>query len=215
MKHPILSVASISLLAVISANAIPVTVEEVSVSPCEAVSITSSTLGTTSGYAGLNTLLVNGIPVPGFCIDPFHLSLPGPQSYNTEALSIGPKSPGGPMGLAAATEVEQLWWHYFSPNMSATDAAGLQIAIWDVVAGSGFSLHQDNDYGASAMLSWWSQNQGTALAADLIAVTGPGQDYLIPDAKPPQSVPDGGATVLLLGGTLGGLAMLRRRLCEA
>ena len=213
LKHLTAAVVSMSLLTVISSKATPVTVEELSVSPCEVVSITSSMLGTVSVYAGLNNLRVNGVATPGFCIDPFHLSLSGVQSYNTEALDAGPKSPGGPLGASRAAEIEQLWGHYFSPSMGAENAAGLQIAIWEIVGGANFALHSGNDYGAGAMLNWWSLNQNTAPAADLIAVTGPGQDYVIPNSLRPQSVPDGGTTVMLLGGTLCGLLAVRRKFC--
>jgi hypothetical protein len=160
-------------------------------------------------------LLVGGVATPGFCIDPFHASVSGAQSYYSEALSAGPKPPGGPMGASAATEIEQLWQRYFSPTMSAADAAGLQIAIWEVVGGVDFKLHQSNDYGAGAMLSWWSVNRMTAPSADLVALTGPGQDYLIPNSLRPQGVPDGGTTVMLLGGSLWGLLAIRRKLCVA
>jgi hypothetical protein len=212
IKHLTAMAVGLSLLAAISATATPVTVEELSVSPYQVVSITTSTLGTFSAQAGTINLLVNGVATPGFCIDPFHFSVSGPQNYNTQTLSDGPKAPGGPMGTAAATKIEQLWTHYFSPNMSATDAAGLQIAIWEIVGGSGFTLHQENDYGASAMLDWWSLNQNTAPTDDLIALTGPGQDYMIPNSKPPASVPEGGTTAALLGGALCGLITLRRKL---
>jgi hypothetical protein len=61
------------------------------------------------------------------------------------------------MGDARAMEIAQLWQQYFSPTMGAPQAAGLQIAIWEVVGGS-FTLNQANDYGASLMLDWWSRN---------------------------------------------------------
>jgi hypothetical protein len=44
-------------------------------------------------------------------------------------------------------------------------------------------------------------------AADLQALTGSGQDYVI------DSVPDGGTTAMLLGGALWGLLWVRRKLC--
>jgi hypothetical protein len=221
MKYLAPTVVGMSLLTAISSQAIPVTVQEVSVSPTEVVSITSSTLGTASVYAGVVNLLVDGVATPSVCIDPFHWSLSGPQPYDSEPLSTGPKPPGGPMGTAAATEIEQLWGQYFSPTMSASDAAGLQIAIWEIVGGANFTLNQANDYGAGSMLAWWSQNQATAPLANLLAVTGPGQDYVIRDSGGviPNSggggdpVPESGTTILLLGGTLCGLLAVRRKLC--
>jgi hypothetical protein len=87
-------------------------------------------------------------------------------------------------------------------TMSNQNAAGLQIAIWELVGGSNFQLNSSLDYGAGDMLAWVNNNP-TAPNADLIAVTGPGQDYVIP------SVPDGGETVLLLGCGFAGLFVMR------
>src|SRR6185312_9300092 len=143
-------------------------------------------------------LLVNGAATTGFCIDPLHWSITGPQPYNTEPLANAPKAPINGMGTATALQIEQLYSHYYVPNISNQDAAGLQIAIWELVGGSNFALDSANDYGASSMLTWVNSNPN-AQAANLIAVTGPGQDYLIP------SVPDAGETALMLGFALAGL----------
>jgi hypothetical protein len=204
---PLRITALVLLLGPLPSRATPVTVEDLGVSPNEVVSIRTSGSGAESVYAGVVNLRVNGEVKPGFCIDPFHQSLSGPQSYTLEPLSAGPKPPGGPMGDAPAMEIAQLWQQYFSPTMGAADAAGLQIAIWEVVGGGSFTLNQANDYGASGMLGWWSDNRSTAPAADLQAVTGPGQDYVI------DSVPDGGTTAMLLGGALWGLLWVRRKIC--
>lgn len=187
------------------ASAIPVTVQEMGVGPNEIVTMTSSTLGTHAVYAGIIDLRINGIATDGFCIDPFHWSITGPQPYNTETLGAGPKPPGGAMGAATALKIEQLWFEYYSHNMSSQNAAGLQIAIWELVGGSNFQLDSAPDYGAGTMLNWLNNNP-TATAANLIAVTGPGQDYVIP------TVPDGGQTMLLLGVGLAGLAAMRSKL---
>jgi len=187
--------------------AVPVTVQEVGVGPNEIVEMTSSTLGTAWVYAGPLNLLVNGSPTEGFCIDPYHWSVTGPQAYNTETLGDGPKAPGGAMGSAKALKIEQLYAHYFSSDMSDQTGAGLQIAIWELVGGSDFQLDSQNDFGAADMLAWVNANPD-AQAADLLAVTGPGQDYTIPR----NSVPDGGATIVLLASGLLGLAALRSRL---
>jgi hypothetical protein len=205
--RPLRITSIVFLLCALPSGATPVTVEDLGVSPNEVVSISTSGSGAESVYAGVVNLRVNGELKPGFCIDPFHESLSGPQSYTLEPLSAGPKLPGGPMGDDAAMEIAQLWQQYFSPTMGAADAAGLQIAIWEVV-GAGFTLNQANDYGASTMRDWWSRNRSTAPAADLQALTGSGQDYVI------DSVPDGGTTAMLLGGALWGLLWVRRKLCD-
>jgi hypothetical protein len=196
----------------LQAAAVPVTVQEMGIGANEVVQITSSTLGTASVYAGIVDLQVNGVAMDGFCIDPFHWSIPGLQSYNTETLGAGPKAPGGPMGAATALKIEQLWAQYYSVGMSGQNAAGLQIAIWDLVGGANFQLDSSPDYGAGDMLAWVNNNP-TASAADLIAVTGPGQDYVIPNGPniPHFSVPDGGTTALLLGMGLISLIIMRSK----
>jgi len=199
-------VAVLGLAALVHrADAVPVTVEEVGVGPNEVVEMTSSTLGTHWVYACMVDLLVNGQATDGFCIDPFHWSVTGPQAYNTETLGDGPKAPGGPMGAVTALKIEQLWGEYYSHTMSNQNAAGLQIAIWELVGGVNFQLDSGNDYGASAMLDWVDKNPNAA-AANLIAVTGPGQDYVIPN-----KCPDTGATITLFSMGLAGLAMVRSK----
>jgi hypothetical protein len=194
------------------ASAVPVTVQELGVGANEIVQMTSSTLGTHLVYAGVLNLTVNGVATDGFCIDPFHWSVSGPQEYNTEALADAPKSPVNGMGAANALKIEQLWSHYYSHDMGNEDAAGLQIAIWEIVGGLNFHLDSAPDYGAGSMLEWVNANPN-ATAASLIAVTGPGQDYVIPIATPNTNtnVPDGGQTALLLGAGLAGLAIMRSR----
>ena len=217
LKHFAGALLGLSSLAVISLRADPVTVQEVGIGANEIVNISSSStlptsLGPANVYAGVVRLMVNGTATNGFCIDPWHWSGSGVLNYNTESLATAPKPPG-PMGALAAKEIEQLWAHYYTPSISNVDAAGLQIAIWDLVAAGvnsinpgsvTFKLNSSNDYGAAGMLSWVSSNTN-APTADLIAVTGPGQDYVI------QRIPDGGTTLCLLGLALMGLVAFRRK----
>ena len=155
MKCLAAATMGVSLLTALSSKATPVTVQELSVGPDEVVNITSSTLGTANVYAGINKLLVNGVATDGFCIDPFHWSATGMQNYDSEPLSSSPKPPGGPMGAAEAMKIEQLWQYAYAPSMSAAQAAGLQIAIWEVIGagatgGATFTLN-GYDYGASGL----------------------------------------------------------------
>ncbi len=195
------------------AAAVPVTVEEVGIGSHETVEILSSTLGDQWVYAGPVNLLVNGVAIQGFCIDPFHWSIGGPQSYTAEPLASGPKAPVNGMGAAKALEIEQLWGQYYSASMSDETAAGLQIAIWDIVGDSNFQLKSGIDYGAGDMLNWVAGNKDAPVVS-LIAVTGPGQDYVIPNNPSIPNltnVPDGGQTVALLGMGLAGIALLRSK----
>jgi hypothetical protein len=217
MKCLAAAAMGVSLLTALSSKATPVTVEELGVVPNEVVSITSLTLGTVDVYAGINKLLVNGVATDGFCIDPFHWSATGVQNYDSEPLSSSPKPPGGPMGSAEAKKIEQLWQYAYAPTMSAAQAAGLQIAIWEIIGagasgGATFALN-GYDYGASILLTWVDGNP-TAATANLLGLTGPGQDYVIPNSGGGGgSVPDGGTTLSLLGGALCGLFILRRKTC--
>lgn len=184
--------AGLVVAALAPLKAFSVTVQDIGMGQNEVVEMTSSTLGTAWVYAGINKLLVNGTTHNGFCIDPFHWSVGNPQSYTVEPLGVGPKPPGGAMGAGVATKIEQLWDEYYSPTMTAPNAAGLQIAIWELIGTTNFKLDSSPDYGAGSMLDWVN-NHPNAPTADLIALTGPGQDYVI------QNVPDGGETLLLLG----------------
>jgi len=169
-------------------------------------------------YAGINNLLISvnsgpSFTVQGFCIDPFHYSLPSNRADNDTAVALAnaPKSPG-PMSATAATELEQLWAKYFSPTMDAQDAASLQVAIWELVAetsnsGAGEPLTFQSDATTAGVVSEaagelaWVENPANinAPTANLIAVTGSGQDYVI-------EVPDSGPTLLMLAGSLMALA---------
>lgn len=200
-----LPLSLIGLLAfAVNAHATPVTVQELGIGANEIVTIKSSTLDSGNAvqvYAGVVKLKVNGVATDGFCIDPFHWSISGVQSYTLEPLADGPKAPTststGGMGATTATKIEQLWQQYYSPTITNANAAGLQIAIWDLVdgalSGGTFQLVSTNDYGAANMLTWVN-GHSTAPTAAVVAVTGPGQDYAIAG-----SVPDSGSTALLLG----------------
>jgi hypothetical protein len=93
------------------------------------------------------------------------------------------------MNSTQATEISDLWAMHYSPTMSANNAAGLQIAIWEILGGNKFSV-LGNDYGAGAMLA--QLNSFTGKGAKLIAVSGPGQDYVV------AGVPDNGSTLSFL-----------------
>ncbi|HZR19852.1 MAG TPA: VPDSG-CTERM sorting domain-containing protein [Verrucomicrobiae bacterium] len=219
-KQVIAGLVAVSIGGMLTAQAN--TVQEMGIGANEVVEISSSdvasgiNIGPVWVYAGIVNLQVDGVPTQGFCIDPYHWSLSGPQTYSEVPLGAAPKAPGGPMTSATATEIEQLWAKYFPAAMGDNAvAAGLQIAIWELVtetAGHGlplntgntgtFSLLSGNDYGAGADLAWLAANPN-APTASLIGLTGPGQDYVIP------SVPDSGTTALLLG--LGVCALIAAR----
>jgi hypothetical protein len=216
------AIIGFAMMAGMAASSVaePVTVTDVtdwSTTPMETVNITDGYLNYNGGvYAGINQLSVNNgtstTVFDGFCIDPFHWSVSGPQSYNMVPLVDGPKSPAT-LNAFTATEIGDLWAEYFSPTMSSSAAAGLQIAIWELVssnavatdglpASDAFALANGQyDYGASADLASLLTYDGPE--ANLEALTGPGQDYVI------DSAPDGGATLLMLAVTAGCLMLAR------
>ena len=191
-----LKIAGALVLLAIPAQAF--TVQELSVDPNEIVTISVTNFYTGGVYAGINKLIVNGTPENGFCIDPFHFSLSSSGGYQFVPLPSGPKSPGT-MGPVKAEELSKLWAMDYSPNMSAPDAAGLQIAIWEIIGGSNFTI-SGNDYGASVLLQNLANYNGKG--ANLIALSGPGQDYII-------HTPDSGTTITLFALALMGLAAMR------
>ena len=183
-------------LAAVSLSGEPLAVVEAGVGAYQVVNISSSTLGDNLWvYACSIDILVDGNSTQGFCIDPWHWSLNGTMAYNSEDLAAGPKNPG-PMGAATALQVEQLWQQYYSPAMSNSNAAGLQIAIWDLVSASvsaatdgayWYTLNSGDDYGAGSMIAW-VESDPTAAAANLVAITGTGQDYVVQASALPSAI---------------------------
>ncbi len=206
-----------------SANAQPVTVTDITdwtTTPGEYVYFNDPLLSYNGGVnTGINTLLVTtgqgSTSYNGFCIDPFHWSATGPTSgYSIVPLDDAPKPPAT-LNAATATEIEELWAEFYSPTMSSSSAAGVQIAIWELVssnaiandglaASNAFTLDGGNDYGASQDLASLATYDGPV--PDLTALTGSGQDYVI---DIPPSTPDGGATFIMLALALGALIVAR------
>lgn len=125
------------------------------------------------------------------------------------------------MTAGEATTISELWaLAYPSIGSNPGKAAALQIAMWEVIGGSQFRLTSRKDYGASLLLSTVDAPGYNGPKANLIALTGPGQDFVIsnpiahppsqPPAQPPGkplSVPDNGRTVTLFGLALPALAL--------
>ncbi|MEP6822356.1 MAG: VPDSG-CTERM sorting domain-containing protein [Chthoniobacterales bacterium] len=209
MKHFCI-VASLCLLSALAVQATPVTVQELSVSPSKVVGISVTGFYTGNVYAGINNLLVNNVAANGFCIDPFHFSIGGPQPYESVPLEQAPKDDhlitGTHMTTGEAALIGKLWAMAYSDiGSDAERAAAFQIAIWEIVGGSYFHVTSSTDYGASLLLSQAMAYSGPG--ANLVALTGPGQDYVIGG---PSSVPDSGTTAMLLASALGALFVARR-----
>lgn len=195
------------LLGTTSLHANQVTVQELAFDPGVRIAeISVPYLPYTGGvYAGINHLLVSGTTMNGFCIDPFHFSSTSPLLYTVVSLDHAPKPPGT-MNSTQASEISMLWGEYYNlaaPSVptptSELIAAGMQIAIWEIVAGNQMTITPDpvyKDFGAAYMLA--SLATYTGASADLVGLTGPGQDYVV-QRTPALRVPDHGSTLALLG----------------
>ncbi len=200
--------ALLCFASTLSLKANPVTVQDLSVTPSKVVSISVTGFYSGGVYAGINNLLVNSVATQGFCIDPFHFSIGGPQPYESVALDQAPKDdhliPGTHMTSTEAALIGNLWaMAYADIGTNAEKAAAFQIAIWEIVGGSDFQLTSQNDYGASLLLAQAQAYTGPSV--NLIALTGPGQDYVIAG-----SVPDSGTTAMLLVVAFGALLLAQK-----
>jgi hypothetical protein len=195
MRKLISSFAAIGVSLALAIHAQAIFVEDIGVSPSEVAFIKVTNFYTGGAWAGINNLRVDGVATNGFCIDPFHFSRTS-SGYSFVPLADAPKE--HLMGAAKAEEISKLWAMAYSPNMTAPQAAGLQIAIWEIVGGANFSLvGNSNDYGASVLLQDVANYSGSG--ARLIALTGPGQDYVVQN---PKATPDSGTTLSFLAMTL-------------
>jgi len=137
--------------------------------------------------AGIKKIQVDGVQMDAFCIDPFTMALRSSPGYKFVPLT---KAPEAPFTLSAseAIEISDLWAMFYNPGMKENKAAGLQLAIWEIVGGDDFSII-GKDYGANLMLAALRSYSGPG--AGLIALTGPGQDYVVltPPGQGDESTP--------------------------
>jgi len=137
--------------------------------------------------AGIKKIQVDGVQMDAFCIDPFTMALRSSPGYKFVPLT---KAPEAPFTLSAseAIEISDLWAMFYNPGMKENKAAGLQLAIWEIVGGNDFSII-GKDYGANLMLAALRSYSGPG--AGLIALTGPGQDYVVltPPGQGDESTP--------------------------
>ena len=168
--------------------------------------------------AGIKSLRVDGTTMDGFCIDPFTRALSSSAGYSFVPLTQAPEAPWT-LSAAEATQISDLWAMFYSPDMKKKKAAGLQIAIWEIVGGDDFSVI-GKSYGAKKMLA--ALGGFTGQGADLIALTGPGQDYVVPTppgqgpevtptpSPPPPNVPESGSSLPLFASAILVLVAINR-----
>ncbi len=199
----------LAVLVFLSVNsAWAIVVQDLAVTPAQIVSISVTGFYSGNALAGINKLVVDGAAMNGFCIDPFHFSLPSSPNYQYVALASAPKLPGT-MGAVKADQISRLWTMAYSTSMTASQAAGFQVAIWEIIGGSNFSIF-GTDYGASALLTSLASFNGTG--ASLIGLSGPGQDYVVQEFRRPSAVPESGTTFILLFASVAAVVALAKRI---
>ena len=146
---------ALSLAALLSAIIAPSTqahlVEDLGVRKGAPAHISLSTGFNGFVGAGIKKIQVDGVQMDAFCIDPFTMALRSSPGYKFVPLT---KAPEAPFTLSAseAIEISDLWAMFYNPGMKENKAAGLQLAIWEIVGGDDFSVI-GKDYGASVMLA--------------------------------------------------------------
>src|SRR6266581_3610797 len=137
--------------------------------------------------AGIKKLRVDGVAMDAFCIDPFTVALHSSSGYRFVPLTKAPEAPWT-LSASEATEISDLWAMFYKPKMKQKKAAGLQIAIWEIIGGNDFTVI-GKSYGANRMLAALRSYSGPG--AGLIALTGPGQDYVVltPSGQGNESTP--------------------------
>jgi cell division septation protein DedD len=180
---------ALSLAALLSASIAPsihaVLVEDFGVRKGAPAHISLSTGFNGFVGAGIKKIQVDGVQMDAFCIDPFTKALRSSPGYKFVPLT---KAPEAPFTLSAseAIKISDLWAMFYNPGMKENKAAGLQLAIWEIVGGDDFSII-GKDYGANLMLAALGSYSGPG--AGLIALTGPGQDYVVLTPPGYQSTP--------------------------
>ena len=175
-----------------SANA-QVTVAFDEVSPVQIVNVQATgafNIGPAGVYAGIYNLTVDGLPTPSFCTDLFRDAPSSPlNDYNFADLSLSPLAPDGPMGPAAAVNIEKLWAQYFpAATTSSQDAAALQVAIWEIVAldvGTYTLTFSDNAPVTDEAAAMLANLPNLTAQANLTALISPdGQNYVVAAPEP-------------------------------
>jgi hypothetical protein len=218
-----LALIAMGLVGATSAKAnLDVTFDGVSPNEIIYLSITGDVPNYSGGvYAGIYNNTVNGVFTPGFCIDVSRDSGAATADYNYTSLASSALAPAGPMGAAAATTVEQLWYNYYAAaeNNGAT-AAALQLAIWETVEkgpGLGYDITVGTDptsaaaqAEANSMVAYVDSLRPGTDVANLVGLTSPdSQNYVVAAVPEPATILSGVFMLLPFGA--GTLRIVRKR----
>jgi len=210
MQNFNVAIVAVGLAGVMSANAVTLTFDGVSPEEDVTLQVTGAfTLGPGGYQAGIYNQTVDGVATPSLCID-LDRDISGGETftdYGYTDLALAPLTPAGPMGFAAATDIEKLWAAYYPvASMNNQDAAALQVAIWeDIAANMGtYTLTvSGNDPVTTEAASMLASLDGLTDQADLQGLVSPtGQNYVVAAPEPTT------AGCFMLG--LGALVCLRR-----
>ncbi len=167
------------------------------------------TFGPSGVRAGIYNQTVDGVETPSLCIDMARDISNGETftDYSYTDLALAPLTPAGPMGSAAATDIEKLWAAYYpAASVNNQDAAALQVAIWEDIAvnvGTYSANFSGNDPVTTEAANMLASLGSLTDQADLQGLVSPtGQNYVV-------AVPEPTTTDCFLLG-LGALACLRR-----
>jgi hypothetical protein len=183
------------------------------------IQVTGAANETVNGVvAGFYNFNINGGPtIKSFCID-IADNTAGSSIANIVNLDLAPDAWAGPMGATAASTIKKLWNSYYAGALgnanSGTlgnwgEAAALQVAIWEAIdnAMATYTLVVSGNAAVTARATAMLAAPGT-VEADLMAVTGPAQDFIVPVPEPTTMI--AGALLLLPFGA-SAVRILRRK----
>jgi len=162
-------------------------------------------------FAGTEKIQVNGGPIiKTFCIDLGDFTTPS-STADLVALESAPDAWAGPMGTTAANNIKALWATYYSSALtSASVAAALQVAIWRTIDDvmSTYSIVFSDTSATSVYYAAGQMMLNATGTADLEAITGAAQDFIVPVPEPTTMI--AGALLLLPFGA-SALRIVRRK----
>ena len=100
--------------------------------------------------AGTYNILIDGLPYGSFCMDPQQRAKTSVLPYQVVELWNAPVN--DPLGYSKAQVLANVLSQW-SPGMTDTDRAGMQLAVWEVVAENSDTYNLQN--GSFQAYSWW------------------------------------------------------------